>query len=129
MKVVHEILSVIDTLHIEAIFLQNSKLARVVKVYAKNRPNMSTVQDLAKRIIDKWGRMVFGISTSYYDGAHLVDDEGDNYAHENDQYRDLRRKIDRMKARSRAGAEEEEPEEEEGAAAKKKKQQVSEAQE
>ena len=67
-KVVQEILQVVDTLHIDANYLQNTpRLVKTVKVYSKNRANMAQVQDLAKRILDKWSRMVFGISTSYYE--------------------------------------------------------------
>lgn len=42
-KVVQEILQVIETLHIESVFLQSSKLALVVKIYSKNHANMSQV--------------------------------------------------------------------------------------
>ena len=67
-KIVQEILEVVDTLHIEAHSLEadGKRLVRTVKAYAKNRANMLQVQDLAKRILDKWSRMVFGISTSYF---------------------------------------------------------------
>jgi len=42
--------------------------------------------------------MVFGISTSYYEMARGVDDdEADAGAHDQDQYRNLRRKIERIK--------------------------------
>ena len=99
-KVVQEILHVIDTLHIETNFLQNCpKLGKTVKVYSRGRPNMPQVQELAKRICDKWSRMIFGISTSYYDAAGGQDDDGyDNNMHDQDQYRDLRRKIERIKS-------------------------------
>lgn len=54
---------------------------------------------MAKRILDKWSRMVFGISTSYYDAGRrsLDDDEADNNFHDQDQYREMRRKLDRIK--------------------------------
>lgn len=43
--------------------------------------------------------MVFGISTSYFGAGGVVDDDDmENNAHDQDQYRDLRRKIDRQKA-------------------------------
>ena len=67
-KIVQEILDVVDTLHIDAHALENygKKLARTIKAYSRNRANMPQVQDLAKRIIDKWNRMIFGISTNYF---------------------------------------------------------------
>lgn len=79
-------LQVVDTLHIESVFLEKEpKLVRTVKVYAKNRANMPSVQDLAKRILDKWSRMVFGISTSYYEMARGADDdEADVSGHDQD---------------------------------------------
>ena len=36
------------------------------------------MKDLAKRIIDKWSRMVFGISTSYTKGQYIEEDEEDD---------------------------------------------------
>lgn len=43
-KVVSEMLHVVDTMHIEAVFLEKEpKLVRTVKVYAKNRANMPQV--------------------------------------------------------------------------------------
>jgi len=40
-KVVQEILQVVETMHIEPVFLEKDpKLGRVVKVYAKNKANM-----------------------------------------------------------------------------------------
>ena len=46
-----------------------------MKAYSKNRSNMPQVQELAKRILDKWSRMVFGISTAY---AHAtINDDGE----------------------------------------------------
>ena len=51
------------------------KLGRVIKVYANDKANMPQVAGLAKTIMDKWSRMVFGISTTYID-------RGDEYEHE-----------------------------------------------
>ena len=45
----------------------------MVKKYAKNCMNNQAVEDLAKRIKDKWSRMIFGISTRYTD-VGVVDD-------------------------------------------------------
>ena len=62
-----------------------------------------SVTILAKRIMDKWSRMVFGISTSYHEGGgrHADDDDDDELTnsshHYNDQYRSLRRKLNRQK--------------------------------
>ena len=63
---------------------------------------MVQVQDLAKSILDKWGRKVFGISTSYdyvVNRAGSDDDEGDfeSAAAGQDQYRNLRRKLERIR--------------------------------
>ena len=74
-KVVTEILSVIETMSIEMNFLEESKLGRVVRVYAKNKANMPQVLEMAKRILDKWSRMFCGITTSFYDGGRYGDDE------------------------------------------------------
>lgn len=78
-KVVSEILQVIDTLDISSDLLSNSKLGRMIKIYAKNRAKIPQVVDLAKRIEDKWSRMIFGISTRYYEGERHRDD--DDYEH------------------------------------------------
>ena len=97
-KVVQEIMQVIETLHIDPVFLEKDpKLARVIQVYAKNKAGMHQVLDQAKRIYDKWSRIFFGISTSFYDGNRNDDDEVDGGGH--DQYRNLRRQIDTMKQR------------------------------
>ena len=51
--------------------------------------------------MDKWSRMVFGISTSYHEGGgrHADEDDDDELTsgsnHYNDQYRSLRRKLNR----------------------------------
>ena len=36
-----------------------------------------SVTVLAKRIMDKWSRMVFGISTSFYEGQRHGDEDED----------------------------------------------------
>jgi sRNA-binding protein len=65
-----------------------------VKLYAKNVPNMPQVVVLAKKIIDRWSRLVFGIKTSY-SRVDEDDDEGD--AH-HEQYRRLKRKLQELQA-------------------------------
>ena len=98
-KIVQEILEVVDTLHIESHTLENygKKLARTVKAYSLNRANMPQVQDLAKRIVDKWNRMIFGISTNYYRQVEGDDGKLITVANDDDQYRNLRHKIDDIK--------------------------------
>lgn len=98
-KVVNEILQVVDTLDINSDLLSNSKLGRMIKIYAKNKAKMPQVVDLAKRIEDKWSRMIFGISTRYYDGDRGRDDDeiGENNDHDQDQYRRMRQRLERMK--------------------------------
>ena len=97
MKIVQEILVVVDTLHIEPHSLESDgkRLVRTVKAYSKNRANMPQVVDLAKRILDKWSRMVFGISTSYFQ-ATTGDGEGDQMqmSGNDDQYRNMRMRIE-----------------------------------
>jgi len=55
------------------------------------------VLDQAKRIYDKWSRIFFGISTSFYDGGRNDEDDVEGG---HDQYRNLRRKLDGIKQRS-----------------------------
>lgn len=77
MTVVQEILTTVDLLNIgpDELLLDKS-LGRIVRLYAKNIPNMPQVVNLAKKIIDRWSRLVFGIKTNY---SRDVDDdeEGD----------------------------------------------------
>ncbi len=75
-KVVSEMLGVLDTLAIDSHQLeQHPRLFKVVRAYAKDRANMPSVTELAKRIVDKWSRMIFGISTTYYDPGRDEDDD------------------------------------------------------
>lgn len=73
---------------------------RTVKVYAKNRANMPQVQDLAKRIIDKWSRMIFNIKTSYFEPSRDRDAYEDDIVDDHNGYRTLRKKIDKMAAQA-----------------------------
>lgn len=89
LTVVQEILSTVDLLNIGPDELQTDKnLGRVVKLYARNIPNMPQVVNLAKKIIDRWSRLVFGIKTTY---SRDIDDE--DYDSHRDQYRRLKRKL------------------------------------
>ena len=70
------------------------KLGRVIKIYANDKANMPQVAGLAKTIMDKWSRKVFGISTTYIE-------RGDEYEQDlprRDQYRKLKAKIEKMQA-------------------------------
>lgn len=49
---------------------------------------------MAKKIIDRWSRLVFGIKTSY---SRDVDDDDEGDAHL-DQYRRLKRKLQELQA-------------------------------
>lgn len=63
---VKEILHCIDTLPIHPDNLIESRnLGRIVKHYASGKAGIPQVQGMAKSIMDKWSRMVFGINTSY----------------------------------------------------------------
>lgn len=96
-KVVQEILQAVDSLSIDALYLErHPKLVKTVKVYSNNKANMPQVQDLAKRIIDKWSRMVFNISTSYMKAGMTQEDDFDEVFENEDKYRSLRRKLDRI---------------------------------
>lgn len=53
---------------------------------------MPQVAGLAKSIMDKWSRMVFGISTTYMDRG----EDGEEGLPRRDQYRRLKQKIDRI---------------------------------
>ena len=90
LTVVQEILTTIDLLNIGPDELQSDKnLGRIVKLYARNIPNMPQVVNLAKKIIDRWSRLVFGIKTTY---SRDLDDDFEGDAH-HDQYKRLRRKL------------------------------------
>ncbi len=79
----------IDLLNIGPDELQTDKnLGRIVKLYARNIPNMPQVVNLAKKIIDRWSRLVFGIKTTY---SRDVDDE--DFDTHRDQYRRLKRRL------------------------------------
>lgn len=58
---------------------------------------MPQVVNLAKKIIDRWSRLVFGIKTSY---SRDIDDE--DYDSHRDQYRRLKRKLQEMQGQAQA---------------------------
>jgi hypothetical protein len=94
LTVVQEILSTIDLLNIGPDELQTDKnLGRIVKLYSKNQANMPQVVALAKKIVDRWSRLVFGIKTTYSRTEMDDDDEGD--AH-HEQYKRLKRKLEEI---------------------------------
>lgn len=96
LTVVQEILSTIDLLSIGPDELQTDKnLGRIVKLYARNIPNMPQVVNLAKKIIDRWSRLVFGIKTNY---SRDADDE--DFDTHRDQYRRLKRKLEEIKGQA-----------------------------
>ena len=93
LSVVQEILQCLDNLQIEPEYLINAKkLGRIIKIYANDKAKMPQVAGLAKQIMDKWSRMVFGISTTYVQ-------RGEEYEEieipRRDQYRKLRQKLER----------------------------------
>ena len=107
-RIVSEILQLVDGLQIDAEFLASSKnLGRIVKVYANNQANQPKEVSLAKSIMDKWGRMVFGISTTYKEtgqGAGGEDpEEMDEYYEEDavgrsglDKYKRFKKRLTKM---------------------------------
>lgn len=101
-KIVIEILTVVDTMPIDCSYLQNNKrLVRAVQAYQKNASNLQQVQDLANKIIDQWNRMVYGISTSYHDFLGRDEDDGDEFGgphgRKRDPYRDLIEKVEKQR--------------------------------
>lgn len=77
LTVVQEILATIDLLNISPDeLLIDKSLGKIVRLYAKNVPNMPQVVNLAKKIVDRWSRLVFGIKTNYSRDLE-DDDEGD----------------------------------------------------
>lgn len=76
-----------------------------MKLYARNIPNMPQVVNLAKKIIDRWSRLVFGIKTTY---QRDLDDDFEGDAH-HDQYKRLRRKLADLQtvAQERQGSDDE----------------------
>lgn len=60
--IVQEILTCLDHLQIEPEYLRSAKkLGRAVKAYATEKANMPQVISMAKKLVDKWSRMVYGI--------------------------------------------------------------------
>ena len=115
LSVVQEMLSLLDNLQIESEYLLAAKrLGRVVKIYANDRANMPQVASLAKNIMDKWSRMVFGISTTYVDRG----DEYENDVPRRDQYRKLKAKLERMQ--SEVASDDSDPDADPAAKARKK---------
>ena len=124
-RIVSEILQLVDGLQIDAEFLASSKnLGRIVKVYANNQANQPKEVALAKSIMDKWGRMVFGISTTYKEtgqGAGGEDpEEMDEYYEEEaagrsglDKYKRFKKRLTKMQEEQALEISEEEEGEEE----------------
>ena len=65
MNLVNGVLSCIERLRIDVGHLEDSKLGQVVQWYSEDLANMPFVQPLAKRIIEKWSRLVFNIKSKY----------------------------------------------------------------
>lgn len=82
-----------DSLQLEAEYLLNAKkLGRLIKIYANDKASMPQVAGLAKTIMDKWSRMVFGISTTYIDRGGDYEDD----IPRRDQYKRLKKKLEAM---------------------------------
>lgn len=65
-NVIKEILHCIEVLPIHPDNLQECRnLGRIVKTFANGRGVTSEVSAMAKNIMDRWSRMVFGIHTGY----------------------------------------------------------------
>ena len=91
--IVQEILACLDNLQIEPEYLRGAKkLGRSVKAYASEKANMPQVVGMAKKLVDKWSRMVYGICTTY--GTR--DDEYETEISSRDQYRKLRQKLSKI---------------------------------
>ena len=72
--------------------------------------------------------MVFGISTSYYEQERPMDEDEDDLPRHQDQYRNLRRKIDRIKQNQLAQRQQElddESDDEDGGASGGRKKKVA----
>jgi len=61
-KLVQGLLQCIDSLNIETDHLENSKLGQVVHYYAEDITNITAVKPLAKKIMEKWSRIIFNIN-------------------------------------------------------------------
>ena len=70
---------------------------------------MPQVLEVAKRILDKWSRMFCGISTSFYDAGRFGDDDDDGAPQ--DQYKSLRKNIERIRQSAQANLDDDEDEE------------------
>lgn len=115
LSVVQEMLGCLDSLEIQPEYLLAAKrLGRVIKIYANDRANMPQVASLAKTIMDKWSRMVFGISTTYVNRT----DEYEDDLPRRDQYRKLKAKLERMQAE--VASDESDPDADPAAKARKK---------
>lgn len=78
LQVCTEVLQLVSLLQIDSETLSRAtNLGRVVKAYAKGLAGHRELQRLAKKIVDKWSRIVFQIKTDY--GFHKEDEE-DKYS-------------------------------------------------
>jgi len=97
-NLVSGILTCIDGLRIDIGHLEESKLGQVVQCYSEGLANMPYVQNLAKRLVDKWSRLVHNIK-SHYDFDGECDDE----------YRVLQKRLNKIRANRDGDSDVDEP--------------------
>jgi hypothetical protein len=92
-QVVESVFQILDHFPITSEILENSKIAKVVSLYAHGKTELRYMQHTALTLIQKWQSIVYNLSYQY-------DKEG---FHEQKQ-RDLRQRIHAIKARDQSNA-------------------------
>lgn len=88
-NLVEGVLKCIDSLRVDIQHLEDSDIAKVVQCYAENLAGIPALQGLAKRIIEKWSRLIYGIK------SHYADDGLDDYE---EGYKNLLKRLDKIRS-------------------------------
>jgi TFIIS helical bundle-like domain len=86
-NLVEGVLTCLDTLRVDIQHLEECEIAKVVQCYAENLAGIPSLQGLAKRIIEKWSRLIYGIKSHYADGL-------DDYE---EGYKNLQKRLDKIR--------------------------------
>lgn len=93
-NLVEGLLNCIDALRIDIGHLEDSELAKSVQYYSEGIANIPQVIPLAKKIIEKWSRLIYHIKSSFDEGG------AEDFDHE---YRNFQKRL--QKIRNRGGEE------------------------
>lgn len=105
--IVEEILTCLDNLQIQPEYLKSAKnLGRAVKAYTSEKAGIPKVMGIAKKLVDKWSRMIMRIQTTY---VNYTKEEEEYYdMSSRDQYRKLRQKLNKIQQDAEVESEEDE---------------------